>query len=98
MTGLSVALWTETLKFRRSRVPLVSVLCFALIPLMGGLFMLIIKDPDLASRLGMLTTKAQLTIGSADWPAYFRFIAQALAAGGLFLFGLLITWIFGREY
>lgn len=98
MTGFTAALWTETLKLRRSRVPLVSVLCFALIPLMGGLFMLIIKDPGLASRLGMLTTKAQLTIGSADWPGYFKFMTQAFAAGGAFLFGLLITWIFGREY
>ena len=98
MTGFTAALWTEALKFRRSRVPLVSVVCFALIPLMGGAFMLIVKDPQLASRLGILTTKAQLTIGSADWPGYFGFIAEALAAGGLFLFGLLITWIFGREY
>ena len=98
MTGFTAALWTETLKLRRSKVPLVSVAGFALIPLMGGLFMLIVKDPQLASRLGMLTTKAQLSIGSADWPAYFKFLTQALAAGGMILFGLLITWIFGREY
>ena len=98
MTGFSAALWTEALKFRRSRVPLVSVATFMLIPLVDGLFMLIIANPEFASRLGILTTKAQLTIGSVDWPSYFKFLMEALAAGGMFLFGLIITWIFGREY
>jgi ABC-2 type transport system permease protein len=98
MAGFTAALWTETLKFRRSRVPLVSIATFMIIPLVDGLFMLIIANPGFASRLGILATKAQLTIGAADWPSYFKFLTQALAAGGMFLFGLLITWIFGREY
>ena len=98
MTGLTAALWTETLKFRRSKTPWVSVLAFSLVPIMGGLSMLIVKYPQLAHRLGMISTKAEMTISAADWPAYFRFLAQAMAAGGLFLFGFLFIWVFGREY
>jgi ABC-2 type transport system permease protein len=98
MTGLTTALWVEVLKFRRSKAPLLSALVFTFIPVVFGFFMLLLRDPELASRLGIVTTKVQMTIRTADWPAYFGLLAQATAAGGLFLFGLLVTWIFGREY
>ena len=98
MNGLSVALWAEVLMFRRSRAPWLSALVFAVIPLVIGFFMVLLKDPLLASRLGIMTTKAQLTIRATDWPAYFGLLAQVTAGGGLGLFGLLIIWIFGREY
>ena len=98
MNGLSAALWAELLKFRRSRAPWISALGAAIAPLAGALFMLILQYPQLAQRLGMITTKAQMLIPAADWPSYFGLLAQATAASGLFLYGLLATWIFGREY
>ncbi len=98
MSGLSAALWAEALKARRSRVPLVTALGFALTPLMGGLFMVILKDPALAHRFGLLTTKAQLTAATGDWPTYFGILAQATAVGGAIVFGMIAIWIFGREY
>ncbi len=96
--GLAVALWAEMLKFRRSRAPWISALGIAIVPLAGGLFMLILKYPQFAQRLGIITTKAQLLIRAADWPSYFGFLAQAMSGGGLFLFGLLVIWVFGREF
>ncbi len=98
MSGLSAALWTEALKARRSRVPWVAAVGFSLAPLMGGLFMLILKNPELARRFGLLSTKAQLSASTADWPTYFGLLAAATAVGGAIVFGLVAIWIFGREY
>jgi ABC-2 type transport system permease protein len=98
MSGLRAALWAEALKARRSRMPLVTALGFCLAPLMGGFFMVVLKDPEQARRLGLIGTKAQLVTGTADWPTYLGVLAQATAVGGVLLFGLAAIWIFGREY
>lgn len=98
LSRLAAALWTETLKARRSRAPWVTAIGFALVPLMGGLFMLILKDPALARRFGILSTKAQLAASAVDWSAYFGLLTQAAAVGGMIMFGLVAVWIFGREY
>ncbi len=98
MTGFTAALWTEALKAARSRMPWLTALGFSLAPLMGGLFMLILKDPVRARRFGLVSAKAQITAGAADWPAYFALLAQAVAVGGLIVFALIAIWVFGREY
>jgi ABC-2 type transport system permease protein len=95
--GLAPALYCEFLKARRSKVPLFTALGFALMPLAGGFFMIILKDPERFRRLGIITTKAQLTAGTADWPAYFRLLSEATFAGGAFLFAIITAWVFGRE-
>lgn len=98
MNNLSSALWTELLKMRRSKVPFFTALGFSIMPLAGGLFMIILKDPEAAKSMGLISAKAQLMVGVADWPAYFNFISQAVAAGGLILFSIVATWVFGREF
>lgn len=67
-------------------------------PLLGGAFMLIVRDPEGARALGILGTKARLSGLTADLPSYLGFINQAMAAGFLFLTALFATWIFGREW
>lgn len=52
----------------------------------------------MARRVGLISTKAQLTMGAADWPTYLRFLTLAVGAGGIILFGLIASWVFGREY
>ncbi len=98
MNGFTAALWAEGLKARRSKVPLLTAIGFSLAPLVGGLFMIILKDPEQARSMGLLGAKAQLTVGVADWPAYFDILAQAVAVGGALLFAVLTIWIFGREF
>ena len=97
MNSILAALWAETLKIRRSKVPLFTALGFSMAPLAGGLFMVILKDPEAAKSMGLITTKAQLLTGTADWPAFFGFLAQAVAAGGMVLFSIITIWIFCRE-
>jgi ABC-2 type transport system permease protein len=98
MKNLSQAIWIESLKARRSRMPLLTGLGFLLIPLMGGFFMVILKDPEFARRVGLISAKAQLMAGTADWPTLLNLMAQAVAIGGIVLFGFIGTWVFGREY
>jgi ABC-2 type transport system permease protein len=98
MNNFLSALWTETLKMRRSRVPFFTAVGFSMAPLAGGLFMIILKDPEAARSMGLITTKAQLTAGTADWPGFFGLLAQTIAAGGMVLFSIITTWVFGREF
>jgi ABC-2 type transport system permease protein len=98
MNNFSASLFTEILKMQRSRVPLFTAIGYSFAPLAGGLFMVILKDPEAARAMGLISAKAQLMVGVADWPAYFGFLAQAVAAGGLILVSIVTTWVFGREF
>jgi ABC-2 type transport system permease protein len=98
MNTFLAALWAETLKTRRSKVPPLTLAAFAIIPLVGGLFMIIMKDPDAARSMGLIGTKAQLVAGSAEWPVFFDLLAQAVAIGGAILFAIITIWVFGREF
>jgi ABC-2 type transport system permease protein len=79
-------------------VPLAPAIGFSLAPLVGGLFMILLKDPERARSMGLITAKAQLTVGTADWPAYFAMLAQAAAIGGAIVFAIATAWTFGREF
>ena len=98
MSTFRAALSTEMLKARHSRVPWGVALGFSVAPVVMGLFMVILKDPDRARALGLLGAKAQLTAGTADWPTFLDLLGQAVAVGGAILFAFLTAWIFGREF
>jgi ABC-2 type transport system permease protein len=48
--------------------------------------------------MGLISVKAQLTVGVADWPTFLGVLAQATAVGGTVLFSLITAWVFGREF
>ena len=98
MHNFSSALWAETLKMRRSKVPFFTAIGFSIAPLVGGLLMIILKDPEAARSMGLISTKAQMLAGVADWPTYFNVLAQAVAVGGGILFAIITIWVFGREF
>jgi ABC-2 type transport system permease protein len=98
MNAFLAAFWAEALKARRSRITLLTAAGFLLLPLAGGLFMLILKNPAQAQAWGLISTKAQLTVGVADWPSYFSMLLQGIAMGGAILFALITSWVFGREF
>lgn len=98
MNGFLPSLWAETLKMRRSKVPLFTAIGFSIVPLVGGLFMIILKDPAAARSMGLISAKAQLVAGVADWPTFFGILAQAVAVGGGILFAVITSWVFGREF
>ena len=96
--NLGAAVATVFLKARRSRVPWGIAIGFSIAPLVMGLFMVILKDPERARALGLLGTKAALTAGTADWPTYWSLLGQAVTVGGAILFAFLTAWVFGREF
>lgn len=98
MGNITQATWVELLKARRSKMPLLTLLAFSLAPFAGGFFMIVLKNPVLARSLGLISAKAQIVAGSADWPTYLGLLAQATAVGGILLFSFVASWIFGREY
>ena len=98
MRGFAPALWCEILKIRRSRVLPGTIAAFALAPIMGSLFVIVLSNPDLAEANNALQAKAALTGFSPDWPSFLNMIAQATGIGGLIIFGFAASWIFGREY
>ncbi len=98
MNSFSSALWAETLKLRRSKVPLFTAIGFSIPPLIGGLFMIILKDPTRAQSMGLISAKAQLVVGVAEWATLFNLLAQATAVGGYIVFSVFTAWVFGREF
>src|SRR5215213_1480888 len=98
MTNFQSALWAETLKARRSKVPLLAGLGFTLAPLMDGLFMFIMKDPERAREMGLLSVKAQMAMSTAEWTTFFSVLSQAIAIGGVVVSSIVTAWIFGREF
>ena len=60
--------------------------------------MVILKDPERARSMGLISAKAQFTVGVSDWPTYFGLLALATAVGGAVLFSLVTAGVFGREF
>jgi ABC-2 type transport system permease protein len=98
INSLNDLCWAETLKFRRSRAPIMSLVAVAMPPLAAALLLLAAKDPSQAALYAWVTLHAQITELGADWPGYFRLLEITSSVGGLITFSLLMIWIFGREH
>jgi ABC-2 type transport system permease protein len=69
-----------------------------ILPLAGALFIIILKDPERARQMGLISAKAKMLVGVADWPAYFGILLQGSAAAGAVIFALIASWVFGGEF
>lgn len=98
MKPFRAAFWAETLKARRSKISLLTSAGFTLLPLVAGLFMIILKDPKRAKSMGLISVKAQVIAGVADWTTFFEILTQGTAIGGAVLFAIITAWVFGREF
>jgi ABC-2 type transport system permease protein len=98
LTYFRASFWAELLKARRSMIALLTALGVAILPLVGGLFMIILRDPEAARSMGLISTKAQIVAGTADWPAYFGILLQGTAVAGAMIFALITAWVFGSEF
>ena len=98
MNAFRAAFWAERLKAYRSEISLGTAAASLILPLVGGLFMIIVKDPERARSRGLISVKAQLAAGVADWPTYLSMLTQGSAIGGAILFAIITAWVFGREF
>jgi ABC-2 type transport system permease protein len=99
MNNLSDMVWVELRKAIRSHMPLWTTIGALFLPL-GITFMIFVsKNPEISQKLGLMSAKADLVAFAAtDWPAYLNLYGQMVAIGGFFLFILVISWVFGREF
>ena len=98
MHDLTNAVWIEVRKATRSRVPLFTALGFLVLPCGLAFFMFIYKYPTFARNIGLISAKANLAGGAATWPYYLGVLGQAIAIGGIAVFSLVESWVFGREF
>ena len=98
MRDLTNAVWIELRKATRSRMPLFTALGFLVLPCGLAFFMFIYKYPTFARNIGLISAKANLAGGAATWPYYLGVLGQAIAIGGIAVFSLVESWVFGREF
>lgn len=97
MTPFSSALWVEAIKARRSKVLLFSLVFFAFVGVMMGLMAFVAMHPEIAGRSSTLGAKASV-LPKADWPHFLALLIQAILALGPLGYGVVTSWVFGREY
>lgn len=99
MKTLSSLIWIEQLKAMRSKMPLYTALGSLVMPLGIAFLLFVSKNPEISRKLGLISTKATLMADTAaNWPTYLETLAQILAMGGMILFVMIISWVFGREF
>ncbi len=99
MNNLADMIWIELRKAIRSRMPLWTALGSLFMPFGIAFLIFVAKNPEISQKLGLVSAKANLIAYSAtDWPTYLGLSGQIIAAGGFFLFVLVISWVFGREF
>ncbi len=98
MNNLFTVVGVEAKKAAKTKVPLITLIAVLFIPLVGALFMIILKNPEGAKNLGLISTKAELFAGTADWPTYLNLFSQSIAIGGVIIYSFIAAWVFGQEY
>ena len=99
MAELSDMAWVEARKALRSGMPVWTALGAFFLPLAIGFLIFVARNPEVSQKLGLVGAKANLTAyAGTNWPSYLGLITQVIAAGGFFLFVLVLSWIFGREF
>ncbi len=88
----------EFLKIRHSGFFWATFIAFGLAPVIGAVFILIIRDGDALAQAGALATKARAMNFEPTWKSYVGMLTQAVGVGGVMVFGFVASWVFGREY
>ena len=93
-----LALQAELIKNKYSNILWATFIAFGLAPVMGGVFIYIVKDTEALAKTGGLAAKANAMNLEANWQSYLGILVQAIGVGGVLVFGFVASWVFGREY
>jgi ABC-2 type transport system permease protein len=92
-------IWIESRKALRSRMPWFTAAGALVMPLGIAFLIFVATQPEVSRRLGLVGAKANLmAYATTSWPTYLGLQGQMIAAGGFFLFCLILCWVFGREF
>jgi len=92
------AIKAEFLKNKHANIRWVTVIVFAIAPIFGGVFMLLIQGDGHEALSGVLKTKTEVMEIEATWQSFLGILTQAVGVGGVLIFGFVTSWLFGREY
>jgi ABC-2 type transport system permease protein len=99
MANLSDMLWIEIRKAVRSGMPVGTALGSMFMSFGIAFLIFVARNPEISKQLGLISAKADLMAYAAtDWASFLGLFALILASGGILLFGLVVTWVFGREF
>lgn len=99
MNSLADMLWIESRKAIRARMPLWTALGSLFMPLGIAFLIFVARNPEISQQIGLISAKADLmAYATTDWQSYLGLFGLIIAAGGIILFSLVITWVFGREF
>ena len=99
LAELASMVWIEQRKAIRSGMPLWTALGAMFMPIGIAFLIFVARNPEITKKLGLVGAKANLlTYSSTDWATYLALSGQMIAAGGFFLFILVTSWVFGREF
>lgn len=91
-------LQAELIKIKHSKIIWATFIAFAIAPIMGAVFILIVQDSEALAKAGGFSAKAKAMNFEANWQSYLGMLTQAVGVGGVLVFGFVASWIFGREY
>ncbi len=85
MGPFAIAIAAEWLKFRSALLPRLATIG-------------IVAMPSIVSPLAVSSRGSESALSASNWAQYFDLTAGTVATGGVFGFGLVIVWLFGREF
>ncbi len=99
MTDILIGTVVELKKLKRSINVWIVFIGYALVPVMGGVIMYLIRNPNLIPKSSILSVKVSMLSIPVDWVSYLNtFITQGVGLMGIIAFGFVASFVFGREY
>lgn len=92
------AIQAEFIKLKHSKILWATFFAFSIVSIMGGIFILFIRDSSTMKMSGGLADKVKAMNLEANWESYLNILSQGVGIGGIIIFGFIASWIFGREY
>ncbi len=99
MNDLKRAFLSELLKLRHISILWITFVAFALIPVMGGVIMFLIQNPELIPQSSILSIKVAMLSTPVNLVSYLSiYLTQGAGIAGIIVFGFVASYLFGREY
>jgi len=92
------AISAEFVKNKHARIRWFTFMAFALAPIFGSVFMILMKDGGYEGLSGAFKSKAVMFSFETNWQSFLSLLSQAIGIGGILIFGFVASWLFGREY
>jgi ABC-type transport system involved in multi-copper enzyme maturation permease subunit len=98
MKGVLTILAAEFAKVKRSPILWLTFIAFSAPPILGAIFIEILRDDAIVAAGGPLVTKAAVMNFTPNLSSYLQLLTQAVGIGGILVFGFVASWVFGSEF